>query len=173
MKHRSTKASCITDCANDDRCGCAYWRLDDFPPLEAEGYCALTTVPCDQPDIGATHDATRTHTAFHKCAYEPSAADEAQFPEEAYEWIDWYGVWDFVYASALAIADRSEHCSCCWPMPACWLNVLCAWKKRIALILYHVHDILCPEETRQLLLLTRSFVPCADVSLQTPLSIGT
>ena len=81
----------------DDRCGCAYYRLDDYPPL-AEGLCALTTVPCDQVAIGATHDATLTHTAFHKCAYEASAAAEAAFPEEPYDWIDWYGVWDFVYA---------------------------------------------------------------------------
>jgi hypothetical protein len=91
----NSQRECSDDCAQDDRCGCAFYRVNDFTPSD-NGHCALTSVPCEHPIIGAKHDTTLTHTALHKCDYEPSVKVEDAWIEEPLEWLDWYGVWDYV-----------------------------------------------------------------------------
>jgi hypothetical protein len=86
---------CEADCIEDDRCGCGFFRVDDTPD-GGQAWCALTTVPCDQPSIGATHDYALLHWAHYKCDYSPSDKAEQNWDDDPYEQVDWYGIWDFV-----------------------------------------------------------------------------
>lgn len=88
---------CQADCEAEADCACAYHRVDDQPdPERGVAWCALTNVPCENAEIGATYDATQTHFAIHKCGFEVTPEIEEGWPDEPYDWIDWYGIWDFV-----------------------------------------------------------------------------
>lgn len=111
-----SKEECIADCIADDRCACAFFREPDSS--FAQPYCALTTVPCNDPGIGAIYNNAQTHTALLKCA---AAAPEVAEPgvEEPYEAIDWYGVWDYVCESPNPFEHQNANTLC---GPSCVLD---------------------------------------------------
>lgn len=87
---------CVADCAIHSSCGCAFFREGDGPEVTRRGWCSLTTADCSDAVVGAQVDYTRTRTAISKCSYSASAQVMAGWPDEPYDGIDWFAVWEDV-----------------------------------------------------------------------------
>ena len=87
----------MADCANHVKCGCAFFRVDENTQSRS-GWCSLSTAECADPIVGAQVDYTRAHTAISKCSYSASADTMARWPDEPYDGIDWFAVWEDVCA---------------------------------------------------------------------------
>jgi hypothetical protein len=104
---------CQADCEKDERCGCAYFRINDRPDVSwSSAWCALTTVACDNTTTGAVYDATRTHFAIHKCKYNPLPEAVAAWVDKPLYWVDWYGTWDYVCETRLPYPHLRKNTFC-------------------------------------------------------------
>eukprot|EP00892_Ulva_mutabilis_P006294 jgi/Ulvmu1/4036/UM019_0013.1 len=86
--------SCAADCKANANCGCAFFRPTNF--RTGSGFCALSNVECEAAAIGTEVDFTRIRSAITKCGYRASQAVRNSWPEDPYDPVDWFGIWDDV-----------------------------------------------------------------------------
>lgn len=102
--------ACAADCKANKDCGCAFFRPTNFKT--GSGFCALSNVECETASIGTEVDFTRIRSAIAKCGYRASKAVKDSWPDDPYDPVDWFGIWDDVCGGGVQLA---------WP-PA-WLQM--------------------------------------------------
>lgn len=79
-------AECQADCAAEATCACAYIRDDGRDTF----WCSLSTVPCNNTELGAQPDFTGVRSAIFKCDYGAAPASlQATWPAMGEPQVDW------------------------------------------------------------------------------------
>lgn len=96
--------ACASDCKANKNCGCAFFRPTNF--MTGSGFCALSNVECSEAAIGTEVDFTRIRSAITKCGYRASSSVRESWPDDAYDPVDWFGIWDDVCEGGLLHLSR-------------------------------------------------------------------
>jgi hypothetical protein len=85
-------------------------------------------------------DYTRIVTAIVKCSYEASGDVEESWPDDTYDGIDWFGIWDDVCQSPGTFTFEEQNTFC---GPACVLPGTTTTKCAIPAAVNHICGLFC------------------------------